>query len=168
MAPAVSNVNGHETLSPAEVPQQARSSTGDQTENEVLRLVETLKNMIEEEDRAAESEWGGSVDEPVEEALEGVRQVSGGCPGWTDWYDRDDPSYSGDWEYLSSLHREKPGQICAKPSGIQARVKGTNTPASQTGQKFHFFDPQVGFVCRNEDQDGNNKCKDYEARFWCP
>ncbi|XP_078677910.1 uncharacterized protein LOC144914196 isoform X3 [Branchiostoma floridae x Branchiostoma belcheri] len=89
------------------------------------------------------------------------------CAGWTRWYDRDNPSATGDWEVLSHLRQENPGQICAAPSGIQARVKGSNTPASRTGRQFYRFNPQVGFVCRNNDN-GRNRCLDYEVRFWCP
>ncbi|XP_078677908.1 uncharacterized protein LOC144914196 isoform X1 [Branchiostoma floridae x Branchiostoma belcheri] len=306
---ATTEVLTDDTLSPAEAPQQAQNSAGDQTDNEVLHLVETLKNVIEEEDRAAEE--GASLDEPdadppveemeqygnevelgtdglieeeeremsqelegetsvgvaVEEAVEEVRHVSGGglrqarvcehqtltiscpagrqirvvsalygrtsrdfcphsqirttscqstnsltlvrtscqgrsscsvrasnsvfgdpcrgtfkylevrytctgrpttaCAGWTRWYDRDNPSATGDWEVLSHLRQENPGQICAAPSGIQARVKGSNTPASRTGRQFYRFNPQVGFVCRNNDN-GRNRCLDYEVRFWCP
>ncbi|KAL3052399.1 hypothetical protein OYC64_005028 [Pagothenia borchgrevinki] len=39
---------------------------------------------------------------------------------WTDWFDRDDPSGSGDWENFSNLYRENPGKICPKPQGIEA------------------------------------------------
>ncbi|XP_035676915.1 latrophilin Cirl-like isoform X1 [Branchiostoma floridae] len=91
-----------------------------------------------------------------------------GCGGWTRWYDRDNPSATGDWETLTNIREENPGQICAAPSGIQARVKGSNTPASQTGRQFLHFNPGVGFVCRNGDQSGNKRCLDYEVRFWCP
>ncbi|XP_066284939.1 uncharacterized protein [Branchiostoma lanceolatum] len=100
-----------------------------------------------------------------------VYQITGrptGCRGWTRWYDRDNPSATGDWENLSNLRQENPGQICAAPSGIQARVKGANTPASQTGRQFSHFNPQAGFVCQNNDQSGSDRCLDYEVRFWCP
>ncbi|KAF3849962.1 hypothetical protein F7725_019681 [Dissostichus mawsoni] len=31
---------------------------------------------------------------------------------WTDWFDRDNPSGSGDWELSSDLRKENPGKIC--------------------------------------------------------
>eukprot|EP00058_Branchiostoma_floridae_P016783 XP_002602271.1 hypothetical protein BRAFLDRAFT_76958 [Branchiostoma floridae] len=95
--------------------------------------------------------------------------VSAGGPatGWTRWYDRDDPSVSGDWETLSALRRENPREICAAPSGIQAQVKGTNSPASLTGDRFFQFNPLQGIVCKNCDQ-SDGGCEDYEVRFWCP
>ncbi|XP_078597664.1 uncharacterized protein LOC144873843, partial [Branchiostoma floridae x Branchiostoma japonicum] len=90
-----------------------------------------------------------------------------GCAGWTRWYDRDNPSATGDWETLGNLRRENPGQICAAPSGIQARVKGSNRPASLAGERFFQFNPLQGIVCRNADQ-RDRSCQDYEVRFWCP
>lgn len=39
---------------------------------------------------------------------------------WTDWFDRDDPSGSGDWETLYNLRKENPGKICPTPQGIEA------------------------------------------------
>ncbi|CAH1265939.1 uncharacterized protein [Branchiostoma lanceolatum] len=58
---AATEVFTDDTLSPALVPQQTRNSIGDEA-NEVEHLVETLKNLIEEEDRAAEPEGGASED----------------------------------------------------------------------------------------------------------
>lgn len=55
---------------------------------------------------------------------------------WTNWYDRDNPSGTGDWELLSNLRNENPGQICANPIAIEARTVDTNTPATMTGQDF--------------------------------
>lgn len=39
---------------------------------------------------------------------------------WTDWFDRDDPSGTGDWEVLYNLRKENPGKICPKPIDIEA------------------------------------------------
>ncbi|XP_035676925.1 latrophilin Cirl-like [Branchiostoma floridae] len=89
------------------------------------------------------------------------------CSGWTPWYNRDSADASGDWEMLSSIRSENPGKVCAAPSGIQARVRGSNTPASRTGERFFKFNPQEGIVCRNADQ-RDRRCQDYEVRFWCP
>lgn len=41
---------------------------------------------------------------------------------WTDWFDRDDPSGTGDWETLSNLRAQYPGKICPKPVDIEAKT----------------------------------------------
>lgn len=52
-----------------------------------------------------------------------------GC--WTDWFDRDDPSGTGDWETLSSLRTKYPGKICPKPIDIEAKtVTGLSVAAA--------------------------------------
>ncbi|CAH1247321.1 VWA2 [Branchiostoma lanceolatum] len=89
------------------------------------------------------------------------------CPRYTNWFDRDNPSATGDWEVLSHLRPENPGQICLAPTDIQVRVKGTEQPAFMTGEVFAFYDVSTGFVCRKEDQP-DNTCLDYEVRFCCP
>ncbi|XP_066291079.1 cartilage intermediate layer protein 1-like [Branchiostoma lanceolatum] len=95
-----------------------------------------------------------------------VRFCCAPCTRWTSWYDRDNPSGTGDWETLTDLRRENPGQICSAPSAIEARRRGTQTPASQTGEQFSYFDTTVGFVCKNSDQT-DRYCLDYEVRFCC-
>ncbi|XP_066292335.1 mucin-5AC-like [Branchiostoma lanceolatum] len=95
-----------------------------------------------------------------------VRFCCAPCTRWTRWYDRDNPSGAGDWETLTDLLRENPGQICSAPSAIEARRRGTQTPASQTGETFYRFDTTVGFACRNRDQT-DRYCLDYEVRFCC-
>ncbi|XP_034383963.1 uncharacterized protein LOC117727657 [Cyclopterus lumpus] len=84
---------------------------------------------------------------------------------WTPWYDRDDPSESGDWETLSDLHKENPGKICEHPQYIEAVTTDTNTPANSTGDIIFISSPTKGFICRNEDQDCG--CLDYKVRFGC-
>ncbi|XP_073349348.1 uncharacterized protein [Pagrus major] len=87
---------------------------------------------------------------------------------WTKWYDRDDPSGTGDWELLSNLRSENPGQICDNPLSIEAVTTGSNPlQASSTGETFHVYNPTVGFVCRNKDQ-RSDSCRDYKVRFGCP
>ncbi|KAM4750600.1 cartilage intermediate layer protein 1-like [Anableps anableps] len=40
---------------------------------------------------------------------------------WTKWYDRDNPTRTGDWENLGALHKENAkGSICAIPVYIEA------------------------------------------------
>ena len=55
---------------------------------------------------------------------------------WTKWYDRDNPSGTGDWEPLSDLRNENPGEICANPIAIESKTVDTGTPAATTGQDF--------------------------------
>ncbi|XP_054474769.1 cartilage intermediate layer protein 1 isoform X2 [Anoplopoma fimbria] len=86
---------------------------------------------------------------------------------WTKWFDRDDPHGMGDWEDLSNLHREYPGQICSCPQYIVAATTDTNTPAHSTRDTFTIFSPTEGFVCRNEDQI-HRECRDYKVQFGCP
>ncbi|XP_078030261.1 cartilage intermediate layer protein 1-like [Epinephelus lanceolatus] len=88
-----------------------------------------------------------------------------GC--WTDWFDRDNPSGTGDWEDLSNLRKENPGKICAKPLDIEARTLFGLSPAA-AGEIIHKSDTVSGFVCRNQDQSRNKKCNDYRVRFRCP
>ncbi|KAI8513378.1 hypothetical protein Bbelb_100170 [Branchiostoma belcheri] len=88
------------------------------------------------------------------------------CDRWTGWFDRDHPSGSGDYEALLHLRRENPGKICSTPSAIQARVRGSQVPASQTGEHFYYYNTVDGFACRNADQ-SDRYCQDYEVRFCC-
>lgn len=45
-----------------------------------------------------------------------------GSECWTDWFDRDDPSGTGDLEYLSILQHENPGKICDEPLQIEVET----------------------------------------------
>ncbi|XP_037541451.1 uncharacterized protein LOC119418261 [Nematolebias whitei] len=85
---------------------------------------------------------------------------------WTKWYNRDNPSGTGDWETLSDLQTEYPGQICAEPRYIEAATVVGETAAIQTGDNILFYSPTKGFACRNQDQKSGN-CKDYKVRFGC-
>ncbi|KAJ8258094.1 hypothetical protein GJAV_G00193100 [Gymnothorax javanicus] len=84
----------------------------------------------------------------------------------TQWFDRDDPSGKGDYEDLSRLLKEYPGQICLKPIAILAQTL-SGVPASDTGDCFHIYDATKGFACVNADQ-RSRKCQDYRVRFTCP
>ncbi|XP_024146693.1 cartilage intermediate layer protein 2 isoform X1 [Oryzias melastigma] len=87
---------------------------------------------------------------------------------WTKWFDRDNPSGTGDWETLSSLRRENQGKICESPWFIEVVTKDyPHTPAIQTGENFYMFSPTQGFVCRQKDQ-SSKTCLDYKVRFGCP
>ncbi|XP_068433641.1 mucin-5AC-like [Clinocottus analis] len=85
----------------------------------------------------------------------------------TGWYDRDNPSGSGDWELLSNLRKENPGQICKNPLFLKAVTTDTNTPAKFTRDVIYISDPSKGFVCRNNDQKGRRRCRDYKVQFGC-
>ncbi|XP_051265815.1 mucin-5AC [Dicentrarchus labrax] len=90
----------------------------------------------------------------------------GGGVCWTKWYDRDNPSGTGDWELLSNLRTENPGEICDHPLYIEAATTGS-IPAMSTGETFSIYNPTQGFVCRKADQK-SGKCLDYKVRFGCP
>ncbi|KAJ0061271.1 hypothetical protein NL108_014384 [Boleophthalmus pectinirostris] len=83
---------------------------------------------------------------------------------WTGWFDRDDPSGTGDWETLSSLQKQYPGKICKKPKYIEVVTVSGNVPATATGQDFYMFNPTEGFVCKKSN---HQDCKDYKVRFGC-
>ncbi|XP_017267299.1 uncharacterized protein LOC108233388 [Kryptolebias marmoratus] len=85
---------------------------------------------------------------------------------WTNWYNRDRPSGTGDWETLIDLQKQYPGQICAEPLYIEAVTVVGETPAILTGDNILFYSPTKGFVCRNQDQK-SGYCKDYKVRFGC-
>ncbi|XP_068432106.1 uncharacterized protein [Clinocottus analis] len=86
---------------------------------------------------------------------------------WTQWFDRDNPSGTGDWETLASLRAANPGKICVKPESIEAVTTDTNTPATSTGDNIYISSPTLGFVCRKKDQK-SGQCRDYKVRFRCP
>eukprot|EP00058_Branchiostoma_floridae_P016785 XP_002602273.1 hypothetical protein BRAFLDRAFT_76960 [Branchiostoma floridae] len=164
---AGTEVFSDDIASPAEGPQEARDAVADE-----VHKLENLVEMLQDDNLNVSQEVQDSIADDVNDvmsALEarGPPPVATGCAGWTRWYDRDNPSATGDWETLGNLRRENPGQICAAPSGIQARVKGSNRPASLAGERFFQFNPLQGIVCRNADQ-RDRSCQDYEVRFWCP
>ncbi|XP_070578630.1 mucin-5AC-like [Ptychodera flava] len=88
------------------------------------------------------------------------------CSGtWTSFYDRDDPSGTGDWEDLANLRRENAGAICRDPLAVYAEtVDGVS--ASETGENFESYDTEDGFICRNTDQ-SDGSCRDYKVKFCC-
>ncbi|XP_028295532.1 mucin-5B-like isoform X3 [Gouania willdenowi] len=87
----------------------------------------------------------------------------GAC--WTQWFDRDDPSGSGDWETLTNLRNENPGKICPKPADIEVETLSGNSVV-QTGEVIYKMDTTTGFVCKKNDQP-DKKCEDYKVRFRC-
>ena len=41
---------------------------------------------------------------------------------WTNFFDRDNPSGAGDWETLSDLKKQYPGQICDSPIEVEGQL----------------------------------------------
>ncbi|KAM9811531.1 uncharacterized protein ACBT44_011065 [Syngnathus typhle] len=86
---------------------------------------------------------------------------------WTSWFDRDDPSGTGDYEILYELYKEYPGKICEHPKGIEVRTILGESVGS-TANVIQVSDTHIGFICRNADQPHNWPCQDYKVRFLCP
>lgn len=79
---------------------------------------------------------------------------------WTEWYNRDSPSGSGDWELLSSLGDVCNGQKivgveCQTTSGVDSNKTGQTVSCSTTS----------GFSCQNSQNPSG--CLDYKVRFEC-
>ncbi|XP_002730909.1 mucin-5AC-like [Saccoglossus kowalevskii] len=89
------------------------------------------------------------------------------CPDdWTQWFDRDNPSGTGDWEMLTDLISQYPNSaLCPRPYALEVQTLDDN-PASSTGDIFSQYSPLVGFVCRNSQQ-AEGYCEDYKVRFCC-
>uniref|UniRef100_A0A8C6WIJ6 WxxW domain-containing protein n=1 Tax=Neogobius melanostomus TaxID=47308 RepID=A0A8C6WIJ6_9GOBI len=87
-----------------------------------------------------------------------------GC--WTDWFDRDNSSDTGDFEILIELRKENPGKICNNPLQIHVLTIG-GQPVSSTGDIIDTSDTEKGFICKNSDQK-KGRCSDYKVRFLCP
>ncbi|CAJ1065917.1 mucin-5AC%2C partial [Xyrichtys novacula] len=85
---------------------------------------------------------------------------------WTEWFDRDNPSGTGDWETLGDLWRENPGKICNMPLQIEVQTV-TGLSVTLTGNVITVADTTTGFICKNSDQT-NGTCHDYRVRFMCP
>ncbi len=80
--------------------------------------------------------------------------------GWTQWYNRDGPGGSGDWELLSNL-----GDICGGQNITDVQCQTTDgIPSSQTGQVVTCTKSD-GFYCQNSQNPSG--CLDYEVRFYC-
>uniref|UniRef100_A0A3Q3MMD5 WxxW domain-containing protein n=1 Tax=Labrus bergylta TaxID=56723 RepID=A0A3Q3MMD5_9LABR len=84
---------------------------------------------------------------------------------WTHWFDRDNPSGSGDWETLPYLKRENPGNICDNPLQIEVQTT-TGLSLASTGDVITVADAATGFICKNSEQT-HGMCHDYRVRFLC-
>jgi hypothetical protein len=83
---------------------------------------------------------------------------SPGCFRWTQWFDRDNASGSGDYETLKDLASQVPCQPVAVQCQTLAGAEWWTTGQSYTCR------PDVGGVCANSGQ----TCSDYRVRFLCP
>ncbi|KAK7882736.1 hypothetical protein WMY93_028910 [Mugilogobius chulae] len=97
---------------------------------------------------------------------------------FTEWFDRDDPSGSGDWEKFSDLFRDHPTQICSKPIGVDAQTM-EGLSLGSTRNKLNRSDINIsikhtdkydltGLVCLGSEQEAGVECADYKIRFLCP
>lgn len=83
---------------------------------------------------------------------------------WGPWWDRDDPTATGDWEHIF------PYKACENPIEVRAKIVGTDSPV--------FFEdtnnaPDIlnwyagGIACKNNEQ-SDGYCADYAVSFKCP
>ncbi|XP_023932465.1 cartilage intermediate layer protein 2 isoform X2 [Lingula anatina] len=91
---------------------------------------------------------------------------------WSAWFDRDNPSGSGDWETLADQNKIRAVCPLSSPIAAECRVRGssaifTMTSGSAPNVLAHRCSPSVGLVCKNSDQRGS-MCSDYEIRYLCP
>ena len=91
-----------------------------------------------------------------------VSQVCGDYK-WTKWFDRDNPSVTGDWE---TVKLAIPLGGCAKPIMIECQTKA-GLDHWKTGEVL-TFNPTDGCICENKKQP-SKRCKyDYKMRELCP
>ncbi|ESO92027.1 hypothetical protein LOTGIDRAFT_121599, partial [Lottia gigantea] len=90
------------------------------------------------------------------------------CPKadkWTQWFDRDNPSGTGDWEHLASLLDAYPGRVCKHPTAVDAQLT-SGAPYTDGGDTL-TLSPSQGLICQNNLQ-ADKSCNDYKVRFCCP
>lgn len=80
---------------------------------------------------------------------------------WTAWSDRDDPSFTGDFE----RRNEVPG-LCSSPTQIQATVVNASFPVIFDGFLDRVSFNLDGLRCNNADQPGG-ACGDYSMLTLC-
>ena len=84
---------------------------------------------------------------------------------WTQWFDRDNPSGSADWESLVDLKKENPGKICDSPTNIECQ---TTAGLDYTATKeVVVCDVTKGAMCVNAQQPDGTCNYDYKVRFYC-
>ena len=71
---------------------------------------------------------------------------------WTSWYDRDNPSGTGDHETLLNLLTENPNtDLCRSPTEIEARLIHNQQPYYTSGNVVQIS-PQQGLQCWNDQE----------------
>ncbi|XP_059785965.1 mucin-5AC [Balaenoptera ricei] len=92
---------------------------------------------------------------------------------WTKWFDVDFPSpgpHGGDFETYSNIVR-RGEKICHRPeyiNALQCRAENHPDVSIQTLGQVVQCSPEVGLVCRNQDQKGKFRmCLNYEVRVLC-
>ncbi len=107
-----------------------------------------------EDDDSAERSLNDDIPDIVAET-DSTASVS-----WTQWFDRDNPSGTGDWEL-----RHLQSGVCASPSGVQCRtVQGLYL--WETGENVSCSID--GLLCENDEQPDGQCDHDYKVRFLCP
>jgi hypothetical protein len=85
--------------------------------------------------------------------------------GWTQWFDRDNPGGSGDYELLNNIRSVYP-DVCENPMAVECRTTWTNEDFSKTGEVV-TCSKESGFSCVNANQPDGICNYDYEVRFYC-
>jgi len=91
--------------------------------------------------------------------------VCGNGNTWTQFFDADNPSATGDYETIALINQVYPGKLCPKPTAIDVRLVSNSAPY-QTANQVVSISTSNGFACVNSQNSG--QCKDYKARFCCP
>ena len=85
----------------------------------------------------------------------------------TSWHNRDSPSGNGDHELLQLiLAGDSAGDLCDKPSAIDARIAESHKPYQLSGN-YVQLSAAYGLQCWNKFQP-KRTCADFEVRFCCP
>jgi len=83
---------------------------------------------------------------------------------WTQWYDRDNQSGTGDWEILS-LHSPTP---CGGNAPVDIQCQTTSGANAWSTGEFLTCSETVGLICKDVDQPDLNCNFDYKVRYLCP
>ncbi|MGV8169410.1 MAG: hypothetical protein ACP5N3_05120, partial [Candidatus Nanoarchaeia archaeon] len=87
--------------------------------------------------------------------------TTGGNGGtWTQWYNNDDPSGTGDWE-----EREDASGLCASPTAIECQTVGG--VSWQAAGENYVCQVAKGGLCKRRAQP-DQTCFDYKVRYFCP
>ena len=85
------------------------------------------------------------------------------CTNWSEWKDRDDPTFDADSETIESFEiGGLPADLCLLPTAAQSRIKGTQQMVTEQNVLMGLN----GLDCINAQNIG--ACLDYEVRFCCP